>query len=162
MTDKQRDRGRAIAILILLIILLSAMLSGCSDLLYRGNNVMVTHVLALTEMGDTVKIRIQDIQPQRIYNVVGYDFVRWQDNKFYVPGYDYQYDYRYYNNRWRYHGKANGTYGQITPYPNVNNNAPIIVGSPSGTQSYGGNTTGGAGAPVASNPVTSSGGKKFN
>ena len=77
MTDKQRDRGRIIAISILLVILISAMLSGCSDVLYRGNNVMVTHVLALTEMGDTVKIRIQDIQPQRMYNVVGYDFVRW-------------------------------------------------------------------------------------
>jgi len=162
MTDKQRDTGRLITLIILISILLIGVLSGCSNLLYQGNNVMVTHVLALTEMGDTVKIRIQDIQPQRIYNVVGYDFVRWQDNRFYVPGYDYQYDYRYYNNRWRYHGKANGTYGQITPYPNVNNNAPIIVGSPSGTQSYGGNTTGGAGAPVASNPVTSSGGKKFN
>ena len=162
MTDKQRDTGRLITLIILIGILLIGVLSSCSNLLYQGNNVMVTHVLALTEMGDTVKIRIQDIQPQRIYNVVGYDFVRWQDNRFYVPGYDYQYDYRYYNNRWRYHGKANGTYGQITPYPNVNNNAPIIVGSPSGTQSYGGNTTGGTGAPVASNPVTSSGGKKFN
>tara|TARA_Y100000768_G_scaffold134105_1_gene99828 strand:- start:276 stop:767 length:492 start_codon:yes stop_codon:yes gene_type:complete len=156
MTDKQRDRGRAVAILILLIILLSAMLSGCSDLLYRGNNVMVTHVLALTEMGDTVKIRIQDIQPHRTYNVVGYDFVRWQDNRFYNPYNDYYYDYRYYNDRWRYHGKTDGTYGSITPYPNVNNNAPITVGNP--TQSYGGNTTGGAGAPVASNPVTSGGG----
>ena len=71
MTDDQRDKGRAIAVLILLIILISAMLSSCSDLLYRGNQVMVTHVLALTEMGDTVKIRIQDIQPQRKYNVVG-------------------------------------------------------------------------------------------
>ena len=162
MTDKQRDTGRLITLIILIGILLIGVLSSCSNLLYQGSNVMVTHVLALTEMGDTVKIRIQDIQPQRMYNVVGYDFVRWQDNRFYVPGYDYQYDYRYYNNRWRYHGKANGTYGQITPYPNVNNNAPIIVGSPSGTQSYGGNTTGGAGAPVASNPVTSSGGKKFN
>ena len=162
MTDKQRDTGRLITLIMLIGILLIGVLSSCSNLLYQGNNVMVTHVLALTEMGDTVKIRIQDIQPQRIYNVVGYDFVRWQDNRFYVPGYDYQYDYRYYNDRWRYHGKANGAYGQITPYPNVNNNAPIIVGSPSGTQSYGGNTTGGAGAPVASNPVTSSGGKKFN
>ena len=141
MTDKQRDRGRLIAIGVLLIILISAMLSGCSDLLYRGNNIMVTHVLALTEMGDTVKIRIQDIQPQRMYNVVGYDFVRWQDNRFYVPGYDHHYDYRYHNDRWRYHGRANGTYGKITP--------------------YGGNTTGGSGAPVASNPVRS-GGKKVN
>ena len=159
MTDNQRDLGRAISLVILVAIILLAMLSSCSHALYNNNRVMVTHVLALTEMGDTVKIRIDQIQPTKIYNVVGYDFVRWQDNRFYVPGYDYQYDYRYYN-KWRYHGRANGTYGGITPYPNINNNAPISVGSPS--QSYGGNTTGGAGAPVASNPVTSSGGKKFN
>jgi len=162
MTDKQRDFGRLITLAILISILLIGVLSSCTPMLYNNNRVMVTHVLALTEMGDTVKIRIQDIQPQRMYNVVGYDFVRWQDNRFYVPGYDRHYDYRYYNNRWRYHGKANGTYGQIAPYPNINNSAPITVGSPSGTQSYGGNTTGGSGAPVASNPVTSGGGKKFN
>ena len=122
---------------------------------------MVTHVLALTDQGDTVKIRIDQIRPQQIYNVVGYDFVRWNDSRFYVPDYDYQYDHRYYNDRWRYHGKANGTYGQITPYPNINNSTPITVGGGSGTQSYGGNTTGGAGAPVASNPARVSG-KKVN
>ena len=161
MTDKQRDTGRLITLIILISILLIGILSSCAPMLYNNNRVMVTHVLALTEMGDTVKIRIQDIQPQRMYNVVGYDFVRWQDNRFYVPGYDRHYDYRYYDSRWRYHGKANGTYGQITPYPNINNSAPISVGSSSGTQSYGGNTTGGSGAPVASNPATS-GGKKVN
>ena len=162
MTDKQRDTGRIITLIIMISILLIGMLSSCSSMLYHNNNrVMVTHVLALTEMGDTVKVRIQDIQPQRMYNVVGYDFVRWQDNRYYVPNYDYQYDYRYHDSRWRYHGKANGTYGQITPYPNINNNSPITVGSASGTQSYGGNTTGGAGAPVASNPARVSG-KKVN
>jgi len=161
MTDKQRDTGRLIAIVVLLIILISAMLSGCSQLLYKADQVMVTHVLALTDQGDTVKIRIDQIRPKQIYNVVGYDFVRWTDSRFYVPGYDYQYDHRYYNDRWRYHGNANGTYGKITPYPNVNNSAPITVGSSSGSQSYGGNTTGGSGAPVASNPARSSG-KKTN
>tara|TARA_R100000329_G_scaffold142670_1_gene126227 strand:+ start:151 stop:501 length:351 start_codon:yes stop_codon:yes gene_type:complete len=116
---------------------------------------MVTHVLALTEMGDTVKIRIQDIQPQRMYNVVGYDFVRWQDNRYYVPHYDRHYDYRYHDSRWRYHGSPKGNYGYIIPNPNVNNSPPISVG--------GSQTTGGSGAPVASNPVTSTGGgKKFN
>ena len=161
MTDKQRDTGRLIAIAVLIIILVSAILSGCSSMLYPSNQVMVTHVLALTEMGDTVKIRIDQIQPKQIYNVVGYDFVRWQDNRFYVPGYDHQYDYRYHDDRWRYHGRANGTYGKITPYPNINNSAPITVGSSGGSQSYGGNTTGGSGAPVASNPARSSG-KKTN
>ena len=155
MTDKQRDTGRLITLLLLLSILLIGILSSCTPMLYNNNRVMVTHVLALTEMGDTVKIKIQDIQPQRMYNVVGYDFVRWQDNRFYVPHYDRHYDYRYFDSRWRYHGNPKGTYGYITPNPNVNNNAPITIG--------GSQTTGGGGAPVASNPVTSSGGgKKFN
>ena len=155
MTDKERDLGRVISISILLLILLVAMFSSCTPMLYNNNRVMVTHVLALTEMGDTVKIRIQDIQPQRMYNVVGYDFVRWQDNRYYVPHYDRHYDYRYYDSKWRYHGSPKGNYGYITPNPNVNNSPPISVG--------GSQTTGGSGAPVASNPVTSTGGgKKFN
>ena len=154
MTDKQRDKGRLITLLLLLGILLVGILSSCTPMLYNNNRVMVTHVLALTEMGDTVKIRIQDIQPQRMYNVVGYDFVRWQDNRYYVPHYDRHYDYRYYDSKWRYHGSPKGNYGYITPNPNVNNSPPISVG--------GSQTTGGSGAPVASNPVTSGGGKKFN
>ena len=155
MTDKQRDTGRLITLIILISILLIGVLSSCTPTLYNNNRVMVTHVLALTEMGDTVKIRIQDIQPQRMYNVVGYDFVRWQDNRYYVPHYDRHYDYRYHDSRWRYHGSPKGNYGYITPNPNVNNSPPISVG--------GSQTTGGSGAPVASNPVTSTGGgKKFN
>ena len=54
MTDKQRDTGRLIAIAVLIIILVSAILSGCSSMLYPSNQVMVTHVLALTEMGAIV------------------------------------------------------------------------------------------------------------
>lgn len=148
MTDKQRDLGRVISITVLLAILLLAMLASCSPMLYNRNQVMVTHVLALTEMGDTVKVRIQDIQPQRTYNVVGYDFVRWQDNRYYIPRYDRHYDYRYYDSRWRYHGSPQGNYGYITPNPNINNSPPISVGS---------QTTGGNGAPVAVNPVTQGG-----
>ena len=155
MTDKERDLGRVISVSILLLILLVAMFSSCTPMLYNNNRVMVTHVLALTEMGDTVKIRIQDIQPQRMYNVVGYDFVRWQDTRYYTPYYDRHYDYRYYDSKWRYHGSPKGNYGYITPNPNVNNSPPISIG--------GSQTTGGGNAPVASNPVTSTGGgKKFN
>ena len=162
MTDKQRDIGRLITLAILISILLIGVLSSCTPMLYRGNQVMVTHVLALTEMGDTVKIRIDQIRPQQTYHVVGYDFVRWQDNRYYNPYNDHRYDYRYHDSRWRYHGKANGTYGHVTPNPNINNNSPITVGNASGSQSYGGNTTGGGGAPVAVNPVTSTGGGKKN
>jgi len=149
MTESQRDKGRLITLLILISVLLVGIFSSCSSLLYSSNNVMVTHVLALTNQGDTVKIRIQDIQPQRIYNVVGYDFVRWNDSKYYVPHYDRHYDYRYHDSRWRYHGNVNGTFGYITPNPNVNSSPPIVVGS---------QTTGGGDAPIASNPVTQGGG----
>ena len=62
MTEKQRNLGRLITIGALVGVLLAGALSSCSPMLYRGNQVMVTHVLALTEMGDTVKIRIDQIQ----------------------------------------------------------------------------------------------------
>lgn len=165
MTEKQRNLGRLITIGALVGVLLAGALSSCSPMLYRGidhNQVMVTHVLALTKMGDTVKIKIDQIRPQQTYNVVGYDFVRWQDNRYYNPYNDYRYDYRYHDSRWRYHGKANGTYGYVIPNPNNNNNAPITVGNAGESQSYGGNTTGGGGNPVAVNPVTSTGGGKKN
>ena len=157
MTEKQRNLGRLITIGTLVGILLAGVLSSCAPMLYNSNRVMVTHVLALTEMGDTVKIRIDQIQPKAMYNVVGYDFVRYVDNRFYNPYNDRMYDYRYNHNRWRYLGNSGGTYGSITPNPNINSNQPIIV-NPSGSQNYGGNTTGGGGNPVAVNPVTSGGG----
>ena len=167
MTDKQRDIGRLISIGTLLLIVLFAMLSSCSSMLYNGSNrVMVTHVLALTEMGDTVKIPMDQIRPQQVYNVVGYDFVRWQNNRFYNPYNDYIYDYRYNRHRyhnWRYHGSVNGMAGGVIPNPNTNNNQPIPVGPINGgPQGQGSNTTGGAGAPVATNPVTATGGGKKN
>ena len=161
MTDKQRDRARVLTLLILISIILMGALSGCSQMLYNSNRVMVTHVLALTEMGDTVKIRIDQIQPKAMYNVVGYDFVRYMDNRFYNPYNDRMYDYRYNHNRWRYLNSPGGTYGSVIPNPNINSNQPIIV-TPSGSQNYGGNTTGGGGNPVVVNPVTSGGGKKKN
>lgn len=157
MTQEQKDWGKVISIVIVTAILLVGALSSCSSLLYPSNQVMVTHVLALTEMGDTVKIRIDKIRPQQVYNVVGYDFVRYMDNRFYNPYNDRMYDYRYNHNRWTYLGNPGGTYGSITPNPNINSNQPIIV-NPSGSQNYGGNTTGGGGNPVAVNPVTSGGG----
>ena len=75
MTDEQREKGRAITLALLVMIMLVGMCSSCSSLLYNSNRIVVTHVLALTNEGDTVKIKIQDIQPQRMYHVVGYDFV---------------------------------------------------------------------------------------
>jgi len=152
MTDKQRDNGRIIAILTLLGILLGAMLSGCTPYLYKSNQIKVTHVLAVTELGDTVKIAMRDIQPTQVYNVVGYDFVRGYMNPYYDPWRQYH----IYDNKYRYYGNHMNT-NNFNSTPNWK--APSVISN----QSIGGtNTTGGAGAPVATNPVTSSGGGKKN
>ena len=76
MTDKERDLGRAISVSILLLIILIAMITSCSPYYYKSKGPKVTHVLALTEEGDTLKIPIKDIKPNVIYNVVGYDWYR--------------------------------------------------------------------------------------
>ena len=76
MTDKERDLGRVISVSILLLIMLIAMFSSCSPYYYQSKGPKVTHVLALTEEGDTLKIPIKDIKPNVIYNVVGYDWYR--------------------------------------------------------------------------------------
>tara|TARA_B100000287_G_scaffold380627_1_gene384456 strand:- start:42 stop:494 length:453 start_codon:yes stop_codon:yes gene_type:complete len=143
MTQEQRDWGKVISITILVGILLMAALAGCTPYMYRSNQVKVTHVLAVTELGDTVKIAMRDIQPTQVYNVVGYDFVRGYNNPYYNPWRQYH----MYDNHYRYYGSSTITnIKSITPSwnpPVVNNN--------------GSNTTGGNGAPIAVNPVTQGG-----
>ena len=51
-------------------------IASCSPYYYQSKGPKVTHVLALTEEGDTLKIPIKDIKPNVIYNVVGYDWYR--------------------------------------------------------------------------------------
>ena len=133
-------------------------MNSCTPYLYKSNQIKVTHVLALTEAGDTVKIAIKDIRPTQIYNVVGFDFVRGYMNTYYDPWRQYHmYDhhYRYYGNQFNTisSGANNNPYGKIQ---NIN---PVF--SPDNVSS-GSNTTGGAGAPVAVNPVTATGGGKKN
>ena len=143
MTQEQRDWGKIISIAVLAGILLMAALAGCTPYMYRSNQVKVTHVLAVTELGDTVKIAMRDIQPTQVYNVVGYDFVRGYNNPYYNPWRQYH----MYDNHYRYYGSSTITnIKSITPSwnpPVVNNN--------------GSNTTGGNGAPIAVNPVTQGG-----
>ena len=73
------------------------MLASCSSTLYRSS--MVTHVLAVTESGDTLKIPLNQIQPTRIYNVVGYDYYNtryrnsyYRDLKYYYNGFNNQFN----------------------------------------------------------------------
>jgi hypothetical protein len=82
--------GRTILLFILLFSLM--LIAACSPYYYKSKGQVVTHVLALTEEGDTLKIPIKDIRPNVIYNVVGYDWYnvpsgyynRWS-NPYYHP-----------------------------------------------------------------------------
>jgi hypothetical protein len=118
MTDTQRDKGRVIAILILLSIMLFAMLSGCSPYYYQSKGPEVTHVLALTKEGDTLKIPIKDIKPNVIYNVVGYDWYRP------YSGYYTRWDKPYYHpNFYNLHKPINN--GNSNYNNNSSNNTPV-------------------------------------
>ena len=155
MTQQQRDYGKVISIAVLAAIILLASLSGCVPYMYKSNQIKVTHVLAVTEVGDTVKIAMKDIRPTQIYNVVGYDFVRGYNNPYYDPWRPYH----MYDNHYRYYGNATGTnINSIKPayQPNIKSWTPPVVNN------NGSNTTGGGINPIARNPVTIGGGKKKN
>ena len=148
MTQEQRDWGKVIAIAIVAMVLLIGALGGCTPYIYKSNQIKVTHVLAVTETGDTVKIAMRDIRPTQVYNVVGYDFVRGYNNPYYDPWrryHVYDHHYRYYGN------PKNASVQGITP----NWNPPVVVNN------SGSNTTGGGNNPVAVNPARVNG-KKVN
>ena len=148
MTQQQRDYGKVISIAVLAAILLMATLFGCTPYMYKSNQTKVTHVLAITEVGDTVKIAMRDIQPTQVYNVVGYDFTRGYNNPYYNPWRQYH----IHDNHYRYYGNSIGTsIKSITP----NWNPPVVVNN------NGSNTTGGGNNPIAVNPARVNG-KKVN
>ena len=130
-------------------------MNSCTSSIYkvRKEQIQVTHVLAVTEMGDTLKIPIESIKPNVIYNVVGYDYMR--HTPYYSP-YNNRYYYDYYPYSIRntnYIGNNTGTgFGISSINPTTQISVPSINGS-SGTSGFSGN-------PVASNPVTSNGGAK--
>ena len=147
MTQEQRDWGKVISVAVLAGIILVAALAGCTPYMYKSNQIKVTHVLAITELGDTVKIAMRDIKPTQVYNVVGYDFIRGYNNPYYNPWRQYH----MYDNHYRYYGNSTGTsIKSITP----NWNPPVVNNS-------GSNTTGGGNNPVAVNPARVNG-KKVN
>lgn len=149
MTDKERDLGRVISVSVLLLILLIAMFSSCTPYMYKSNQIKVTHVLALTEQGDTVKIAMRDIRPTQVYNVVGYDFVRGYNNPYYNPWRQYH----VYDNHYRYYGNSFGTKVHYSTSPTWT--PPVVINN------NGSNTTGGGNNPVAVNPARVNG-KKVN
>ena len=147
MTQEQRDWGKVISVAVLAGIILVAALAGCAPYMYKSNQIKVTHVLAVTELGDTVKIAMRDIQPTQVYNVVGYDFIRGYNNPYYNPWRQYH----IHDNHYRYYGNSTVTsIKSITP----NWNPPVV-------NNNGSNTTGGGNNPVAVNPARVNG-KKVN
>jgi len=64
------------AFLVFMTIIFMLLFYSCSPYYYKSKGPEVTHVLALTKEGDTLKIPIKDIRPNVIYNVVGYDWYR--------------------------------------------------------------------------------------
>jgi len=140
--------------LILIFAIAILLTTGCSGLyqykkLFDINKPVITHVLALTSDGDTVKIPINEIQPKSIYNVIGYDF----NNMYPYNRYNwYDQYYNYNRNFGHYQGAQNS--GSKIQYNNISPpSAPTSNGGGSGTSGFSGN-------PVATNPVTSGGGAK--
>ena len=143
------------SMIIILFWFMVIILSSCMSSIYkvRRDQIKVTHVLAVTEMGDTLKIPIESIKPNVIYNVVGYDYMR--HTPYYSP-YNNRYYYDYYPYSIRntnYIGNNTGTGFGIS---SINPTTQISV--PSSNSNSG--TSGFSGNPVASNPVTSGGGAK--
>ena len=114
------------------------LVAACSPYYYQSKGPKVTHVLALTEEGDTLKIPIKDIKPNVIYNVVGYDwyrpysgyYTRW-DKPYYHP-HLYNPPKPIYNGNSNYNNNSSNntpinTTPTIKPPGNVNPPNPVIV-----------------------------------
>ena len=139
--------------MVFILLAMICIMNGCVSSIYkvRKEQIKVTHVLAVTEMGDTLKIPMESIKPNVIYNVVGYDYMR--HNPYYSP-----YNNRYYYDYYPYNYSANKNHiGTNFGISNINPTTQIPVPSSSGNNS---GTSGFSGNPVASNPVTSGGGAK--
>ena len=126
------------------------LLNGCMSSIYkvRKEQIKITHVLAITEMGDTLKIPIEAIRPNVIYNVMGYGY-NYMRPSYYRP-YNATYDYYPYN--FNNNNSSGNTFGISTIKPTTQINVPSNNNN-SGTSGF-------SGKPIATNPVTSGGGTK--
>ena len=78
--------------------------------------IQITHVLAVTEQGDTLRLPINMIKPNVYYNVVSYP------NRYYGGWYNNYYRPSYYNNRPIY-APENGSNRSSNNNNNNNNNS---------------------------------------
>jgi hypothetical protein len=93
---------------------------GCSPIYYQ-KDIKVSHVLAVTEEGDTLKIPIEAIKPTNIYRIY--------DNVHSYPRY-----WNYYH--WNGAPTYSPSWNKPNPIPNNsnsnNNSQPVIKPAPSG------------------------------
>ena len=76
----------------IVLFVLTATVSSCGT--YNTQpKIQITHVLAVTEQGDTLRLPINMIKPNVYYNVVSYP------NRYYGGWYNNYYRPSYYNNR---------------------------------------------------------------
>ena len=119
--NKQIGKGQWLVQFIAMIVacILIFLLSSCSSYYYQNKGPKVTHVLALTEEGDTLKIPIKDIKPNVIYNVVGYDW--WYPR----PSYYSRWDNPYYLRPHFYNTPKPSNNGNSSYNNNGSNNTPV-------------------------------------
>ena len=96
------------------LLLLVATVASCGT--YNTQpKIQITHVLAVTEQGDTLRLPINMIKPNVYYNVVSYP------NRYYGGWYNNYYRPSYYNNRPIY-APGNGSSRSSNNNNNNNNN----------------------------------------
>ena len=111
---------KAITIAVIIIFALS-LLVGCGT--YNNQpKIQVTHVLAVTEQGDTLRLPISMIKPNVYYNVISYP------NRYYGNWYNSYYQPGYHNNRPIY-APSSGS-GSSNNNNNSNNNKPASKPKP--------------------------------
>jgi hypothetical protein len=97
-----------------------AMLAAASCGTHVKPKIKITHVLAVTEQGDTLRLPINMIKPNVYYNVISYP------NRYYGGWYNNYYQPSYYNNRPIY-APSKGSNGSSSNNNNNNNNNNKIV-----------------------------------
>jgi hypothetical protein len=106
------------SILILFVIMWSIILTGCA-VQDQKPRIMVTHVLAVTETGDTLRLPINMIRPNVYYKIVRYPN-NYYNNWNQYPGY-YQ---PYYNNNRPIYSPSNNNNNSNNNNSN-NNTKPV-------------------------------------
>jgi len=113
-------------ITIILIALMSLVaLNGCSRYLYKSKPVKITHVLSITETGDTLKIPIGAIRPNVIYNT----WPSYNCNRPYYSRLSYR-PYNYYNYIGGYRGNVTTSPIRVKVKSPTNVNAPKVNNTP--------------------------------